>query len=203
MRVVLASTSPWRAQLLARAGVRCEALAPGVDEGAFPERDPVLRAEGLARLKAEAVARRLEPGALVIGADQVAHLDGEVLDKPGTVEVQRRQLGRLLGRSHELITAVCVAPSGAAPAEPALHFCERATIHFRIDLGARELEAYLATGEGRQACGGYQVEGLGAQLIERIDGDWYSVVGLPILGVISALRRRGWRPWPQGPGAAP
>ncbi len=198
MRVVLASTSPWRVQLLARAGVRCEALAPEVDERAFPERDPALRAEGLARLKAEAVARRLEPGALVIGADQVAHVDGEVLGKPGTIGAQRRQLRRLLGRSHELITGVCVASSGAAPAAPALHFCERSIIHFRIDLSELELEAYLATGEGRQACGGYQVEGLGAQLIERIEGDWYNVVGLPILRVIGALRQRGWRPWPPG-----
>jgi len=175
--------------------VRCDALASGVDEGAFAEMDPSLRAEGLAIAKARAVAARLDaPGALVIGADQVAHLDGEVLHKPKTLENHRAQLEMLRGRTHALVTGVCVLAVDGRRTGAEVVFHETSYIHFRIDLSDKEIEDYLTTGEGRQACGGYQIEGLGPQLIDRVEGDWFNVVGLPILRVVAELRALGWRP---------
>lgn len=178
-----------------QAGLEVTIEDPRVDESTCPERDPAARAVALAELKARAVASRLAAeggadGALVIGADQVAHLDGGILHKPHTVDNQRRQLLALRGRQHALTTGVCLIDGGVVRS-----FCETSIIHFRIDLSDQELEAYLSTGEGRECCGGYQVEGLGAQLIARIEGDWFNVVGLPVLSVIAALRERGWRPW--------
>ena len=190
MKVVLASTSRWRAQLLEQSGVRCEVLASGVDEGAFAEMDPARRAEGLAVAKARAVAERIgDPLAAIIGADQVAHLNGAVLHKPKTLERHREQLHALRGETHELVTGVCVLR-----AEYEVVFHETSSIHFRIDLSDAEIEDYLTTGEGRRACGGYQIEGLGPQLIHRVEGDWFNVVGLPILRVVTELRSMGWRP---------
>ena len=170
--------------------MRCEVLASGVDEGAFTEMDPTRRAEVLAVAKARAVAARLgDPSAVVIGADQVAHLDGAVLHKPKTLERHREQLHMLRGHSHTLVTGVCVLR-----AENEVVFHETSSIHFRIDLSDEEIEDYLTTGEGRLACGGYQIEGLGPQLIDRVEGDWFNVVGLPVLRVVSELRALGWRP---------
>jgi len=201
MDVVLASGSRWRADMLRAAGVECVVVPPDVDERAFPWTLPVEMAEGLAREKARAVARampagRRPVGALVIGADQVAHVDGAILHKPESDGEHLEQLRLLRGRRHELVTGVALIRAAAAPGdelELVLH--EVTGITFRGDLSDDELRAYLACGEGRDCCGGYQIEGRGAQLIESVDGDWFNVVGLPLMRVITALRSMGWRPF--------
>ncbi len=190
MRLILASESPWRRELLERAGVPCEGRAHTVDEYALVEPDPVARARALALAKARSLDGAQD--AWVLGADQVCHLDGRIFHKPVDAGDHLAQLQALGGRTHELVTGVALVGPGIE-----VVFDERTRITMR-ELGADELRAYLATGEGAGCAGGYQVEGRGAQLIERVDGDWFNVVGLPVLRVVSALREHGWRPWPAG-----
>jgi len=152
------------------------------------ETDSARRARLLARAKARSVAV-IEPDAVVIGADQVCHLEGEVFHKPADPEDHMAQLRRLRGRTHELVTGVALVGPGVERL-----FDDRTTIRLR-DLSDAELGSYLRTGEGQGCAGGYQVEGVGAQLIEHVGGDWFNVVGLPVLRLISELRALGWRPW--------
>lgn len=184
--VVLASTSPARLALLRAAGVRCEGRAPGVDESLLLAEDPV----GLARIRAAAKAAAVHaPDAVVIGADQVAHLDGEAFGKPLDPDDHRRRLRQLRGRTHTLSTAVTLF-HGAARVDLVRH----THLRFRADVSDAEIDAYVATGEGSGCAGGYAAEGLGAQLIESIEGDYFNVLGLPLLDVVGELRRLGWRP---------
>lgn len=193
-RVWLASTSPWRRRLLQAAGVRVEVEAPGTDERAVDLPDPVALARELARRKALAVAER-HPGDWVIGSDQVGFDPrvGEPFGKPEDPDDHLMRLRALVGRPHVLVTGVALIRVGVDGAVEEEVFDERTTLHVRADLSEDELRAYVATGEGSGCAGGYAVEGLGAFLFDRIDGDWFNVVGLPLLGLMSALRRRGWR----------
>lgn len=193
-RVWLASTSPWRRRLLQAAGVRVEVEAPGTDERAVTLPDPVALARELARRKALAVAER-HPGDWVIGSDQVGFDPeiGEPFGKPDDPGDHLRRLRALAGRPHVLVTGVALIRVGRDGEVDEEVFDERTTLHVRADLSDDELRAYVATGEGSGCAGGYAIEGLGAFLFERIEGDWFNVVGLPLLGLMSALRERGWR----------
>lgn len=185
--IVLASASSSRRKMLEEAGVRAIAVASGVDEEAVREPDPVALAVALARAKAAAVGARF-PEAWVIGADSVAHLDGEAFGKPTSAEEHRARLRRLRGRTHALVTAWCVVgPEGEAYG----HASSPVTV--RADVTDDEIDAYVAHGDGGGCAGGYTAEGQGAFLFERIDGDWFNVVGLPLYQVLGELRRRGWR----------
>lgn len=192
-RVVLASTSAARAQLLAAAGVPFEQHPAMVDEGAIKE---ALEADGagaedaaiaLAELKAQHVAR-LRPEAIVLGADQILTLEGRWFDKPPSRAEARAQLGELAGRRHELATAVVAFRGGVRVwhhlAVPRL-WLRRFSPEF--------LDAYLdATGDTAFASvGAYQIEGLGAQLLTRLEGDHFAVLGLPLLEVLEFLRQQG------------
>jgi septum formation protein len=186
--LVLASTSPWRRQLLEAVGLRVEGADPGVDEseivGATPEETAALRAAA----KADAVAAR-HPGRWVLGADQVGILDGETLGKPADPDDHLRRLRALAGRSHVLVTAWSLRGPGGA-----VDGAARTVLTARDDLTDAELSAYVATGEGAGCAGGYAIEGRGGALFRRVDGDWFNVVGLPLLDVLDALRRAGFRP---------
>lgn len=186
--LVLASTSRWRQQLLLDAGVPVALVAPPADESAVQDADPVRLARARARLKAESVAA-LRPDAWVIGADQVAHLDGEAFGKPLDPDDHRARLRALRGRTHVLTTGVCVVVAGRL-----VEFTEDTHIRFRAGLTDAELDAYVATGEGSACAGGYRAEALGAQLIAEVQGDWANVIGLPVYPLISVLRANGWRP---------
>lgn len=185
--VVLASTSPWRLALLRDAGILCEAAAPDVDESRIDAETPEARAVARSRAKAIAVAR-VRPDALVIGADQVAHLDGEPFGKPEDETRWLARLRALRGRTHWLSTGVSLVEEGAVE-----DFVVTTGVRFRADVSDDELRAYVGWGEAAGCAGGYQAERLGAWLIEAIDGDWYNVIGLPILPLLGRLRARGWR----------
>lgn len=198
--LVLASSSRWRQQVLADVGIAVRLHPSDADEERVRDLDPVARARGRAALKAADVAPH-HPDALVIGADQVAHLDGEAFGKPRDPEDHRRRLRQLRGRRHTLTTAVTLHPGLALAAADRRHaapltFTVDTHLVFRADLEDHELDAYVATGDGSGCAGGYRAEGPGAQLIEAVEGDWFNVIGLPVFALIGELRRRGWRPHP-------
>lgn len=188
--LVLASGSATRARLLANAGIGVLREAPAIDE---TEVKAALRADGapaaraaetLAELKALKVARR-HPGALVVGCDQMLDCDGRWLDKPADREAARGQLAALAGRRHTLHSAVVVVRDGTR----LWHHLDSATLTMR-SLGPAMLDAYLeAAGDAALASvGGYQIEGPGIQLFSRIDGDYFTILGLPLLPLLDFLR---------------
>jgi septum formation protein len=192
--LVLASTSASRAAMLAAAGVAFEAVAPGVDEealtAALAEQGAAPRevADALAEVKAVKVSRRY-PGRVVLGGDQVLALDdGTRLEKPLTREGLKAQLLALKGRRHRLFSAAVLARDGA----PLWRQVEVATLHVR-DFSDAWAEAYVARSPDGvlQSVGGYHVEGLGVQLFDRIDGDVFTVRGLPLVPVLRQLRLLG------------
>jgi len=191
---ILASTSPARAAMLNAAGIPFETQPPGVDED---EVKAALRAEGvdapariadaLAEHKALRISRRF-PDALVLGADQVLSLpDGTMFDKPADLGDAASQLRALRGREHLLISAAVLAERGVV----VWRTRDEARLIVR-DFTDAFLERYLAVGgaELLSSVGGYLVEGLGAQLFTRIDGDHFTVRGLPLLPVLEQLRER-------------
>jgi septum formation protein len=189
-QVTLASTSSARRALLTAAGVSFEAVSPGVDEDAAKAAlaaeglTPRDMADALAEMKALKISSR-RPG-LVIGADQTLDLDGETLDKAPTLVIARERLAGLRGRRHKLHSAVVVALDG----QPIWREVASATLTMR-PFSDDFLDRYLAA-EGEEllwAVGCYRLEGLGAQLFERIDGDYFTILGLPLLGLLDLLRR--------------
>jgi septum formation protein len=189
--VVLASTSASRRSLLQGAGVSFTARAAGVDEAAAKA---ALLGEGLgprdvADALAELKAVRVRGGeALVIGADQTLDLDGELIDKPESLEEARERLKRLRGRAHKLHAAVVVAQHG----QPIWREVQTATLWMR-PFSDDFLDAYLAReGEGvLSSVGCYRLEDIGVQLFSRIEGDYFTILGLPMLGLLDLLRRHG------------
>ena len=189
--LLLASTSPARRLLLEGAALPVETAAPDVDERALEAGLAGLPPPDLARRLAEAKARSVavrHPGRLVIGADQVLELDGCVFHKPADAAEARVQLGRLAGRTHALHAAVALA--GRVPTET---FVETARLTLR-PLDARAIAAYVTcAGEARvrASVGGYQIEGPGIHLFERVEGDHSTVLGLPLLPLLARLRAAG------------
>jgi septum formation protein len=192
--LILASESKVRAQLLAAAGLAFIVERPGLDESAMRQAisdedtlDAQDVAEVLARAKAEAVSE-LAPSAFVVGADQVLALGDRILVKPDGKEAAKAQLLDLSGKSHILHTAVAIAKGG----EILWAYSETSTLRMR-KLTPAFIGRYLAAaGEEVLSCvGAYQVEGIGAQLFEKIDGDYFSILGLPLLPLLDALRREG------------
>ena len=193
MRLILASTSPFRSALLTAAGLSFQCEKPNFEEYLDQTLEPDTLALLLAEGKASAVAD-LHPDCIVIGADQVGEIQGHLLGKPHTPQEARAQLERLSGKTHRLVTGVVVMgvtePSGA---RPTLRFAEVTRITFR-SLSSELLDAYVATGEWEGCAGAYRLEGRGIQLVASIEGDWHNIIGLPVLRVLEALRRLGLEP---------
>jgi septum formation protein len=191
-RLVLASASPFRRRMLEAAGLTFRVVPADVDEaavkGALQRSGATLPniAHGLAAAKAEAVSAAL-PDALVIGADQVLGCGAEMFNKPASIAEAREQLLRLRGKTHELNTAVALAGGGKALW---VHL-ETATLTMRPFSDAFLADYLARLGERvRRTVGAYAIEGLGIQLFERIEGDAFTVVGLPLLALLSELRTR-------------
>lgn len=189
--VILASGSAARAAILGSAGIRFRQQSSMIDEEGehkqiAPGTPPGDVALYLARCKADAVLER-EPGALVIGGDQVLAIGDEILQKPDTQEEAREQLRKLRGRTHELHTAAVVVSKSHAAS-----FIDVATLKVR-DFSEKFLDCYLEmSGEGvLNSVGAYHIEGLGVHLFSEIKGDYFTILGLPILPVLGELRRRG------------
>lgn len=195
MELILASTSPRRRELLARAGFRFCVCVPRVEESAvaaaFAGCPPEELARELALRKAREVAAR-HPGAAVLGADTVVAADGCVFGKPAGPEEARRMLARLSGRAHTVSTGVAlVAPQGEE------NYAVSTAVRF-FPLSAQEIDWYVATGEPMDKAGAYGIQGLGALLVEGIRGDYYAVVGLPLARAARSLRRFGITPEENG-----
>lgn len=192
MSVILASQSAARRAVLAGAGVPHLAVTAGVDEDAAKVRllvegaGPLEVAQALAEMKAVEVSRLTE--GLVIGADQTLDLEGELYDKVADVGAARERLQLLRGKAHRLHSAVVVAEDGRAIWRDVVS----ATLTMR-DFSDIFLEDYLAE-EGRAALGSvgcYRLEGVGAQLFSSIEGDYFAILGLPMMGLLELLRERG------------
>lgn len=192
--LLLASASPIRRQLLENSGITVEVIPVRIDEAAIRQ---TLEAEGatprdvadaLAEFKARRAADRM-PGRLVLGCDQVLELKGQVFAKPDDREEAADHLGQLAGQTHRLLSAAVIYEDGA----PVWRHVGQARLTMHA-LKAQEIEAYLqqAWPDVAGCVGAYQAEALGARLFSRIDGDWFSVLGLPLLEILSYLRLRGW-----------
>ncbi|MEC9369131.1 MAG: Maf family nucleotide pyrophosphatase [Pseudomonadota bacterium] len=193
-RLVLASGSPSRARLLAAAGFKFDVHPSDLDERAARDamrRDGALQAddvaEVLARAKAEQVSA-LHPEALTIGSDQVLALGDRLFEKPATMEAARQTLLDLSGKTHKLHCAVALARNGATLWSEV----HQASLTMRR-LNLQEIGRYLAgAGEGvLTSVGAYQLEGLGANLFETVEGDYFTILGLPLLSLLGALHEQG------------
>lgn len=183
-RVILASQSPRRRELLSLIGVPHEVRPADVDETYRAGEVPRAHAIRLAREKVAAIA---EPDAVVIGSDTIVVVDGDVLGKPGSANEAARMLRRLSGRSHLVITAVAVSWRGRMESE-----AEEVGVTFH-DLADERIAAYVATGEPMDKAGGYGIQGFGAVNVARVDGDYFAVMGLPLQLLIRVCERLGLR----------
>jgi septum formation protein len=191
--IMLASASAARATLLQAAGVRVRREPARIDEAELKATfrreglDPAACATALAQAKATNVSRRHE-GALVIGADQMLVCGERCFDKPSSSAEARSHLLALRGREHELVTAACVLANGAV----LWQHVDRPRLAMRLFSDAF-LDGYLkeAGDEVLGSVGAYRLEGLGAQLFVRVDGDFFSILGLPLLPLLDFLRSRG------------
>jgi len=186
VRVILASASPRRRDLLTMIGITHEVIPADVDETYGAGEVPRAHAERLAREKASVLAARA-PDAVIIAADTIVVVDGDVLGKPRDADEAARMLRRLAGRTHTVFTAVAVA-SGAK----ILSGVEEVGVTFR-PLDDATITSYVATGEPMDKAGAYGIQGYGAAIVERIDGDYFAVMGLAIGRMLALLRELGFR----------
>jgi septum formation protein len=185
-RVVLASGSPRRHQLLNLIGIAHEVRPPNIDETMRPRETPRRHAERLAREKASAVAKR-DPDLITIGADTIVVVNRKVLGKPRDTDDAARMLALLSGREHMVTTAVAVSRGKKLRSA-----VEEVSVRFRR-LRDDEIDAYIATGEPMDKAGAYGIQGYGATIVERIEGDYFAVMGLPIVRLVGLLRDVGIR----------
>jgi 7-methyl-GTP pyrophosphatase len=184
--ILLASTSPYRRELLERLALPFETAAPAIDESRHPGESPVAMVCRLSEAKARAVA--FDQAALVIGSDQVAILGEEVLGKPVTHERAREQLRRLSGRTVTFLTGLCLLNTATGEAQVD-------TVPFRVDFRAldeAQIDRYLRQERPYNCAGSFKSEGLGITLFERMEGDDpTALVGLPLIRLTTMLARNG------------
>ena len=188
-RIILASASPRRQQLLEQIGVKHEVIVSNADETVTGS--PAEQVQEVARRKAIAVWQRLNSPSdtIIIAADTLVYAGGEVMGKPGTQDEAFEMLKKLRGNSHQVYTGVVILD-----ASETIMFYDVAEVIFR-SLCDEELLAYIATDEPFDKAGAYGIQERGAALIDRINGDFYTVMGLPISKVCAALAQRGYKYW--------
>ncbi len=186
MRLILASTSPRRKELLTLLGVRFDIVAPPFFEQVAPNRSAEQQAVEFAVGKAKSCIE-LFPDALILGSDTLISLGSEVLGKPADLADAESMLRRMAGQMHKIFTAVALAGSGTESCE-----VQVAEVSVTMKpLNEEALAAYLRTGDSLGKAGAYSIQGGGAALIERIEGDYTAAVGLPLRMVAEMLRKRG------------
>lgn len=192
-RLILGSSSAYRKELLSRLRLPFETAIPDIDETPHPSEAPEATALRLAREKAAAISKRI-PGTLVIGADQVATLDGRQIGKPCTHEKALRQLQIMRGRRVVFHSALCLFDGRAADPDAAVQLVNVQTFVTFRNLPDRELDAYLRMEQPYDCAGSAKNEGLGIALLERIDSeDPTALTGLPLIALTGMLRRAGVR----------
>jgi septum formation protein len=188
MKLILASASPRRAEILRDAGIIFSATPSEVDETPLPGESPHDLVQRLAAAKAEVVAARSIGPAIVIGADTVVTIDDHIIGKPRSAEDARRTLTRLAGRSHSVLTGVTLI---RLPDAERISFVEDTLVHFS-PLSAEEISQYLATEESYDKAGAYAIQGRAGRYIPRIEGCYFNVVGLPLARLTQQLKALGW-----------
>lgn len=173
-KLILASGSPRRKEILDAVGWPYEAMVAGVDESVKPNEAPAAYVQRLARTKAEAVAAQLQSG-LVLGADTTVVIENQILGQPIDDEDARRMLKLLQGKWHEVLTGVAIVRVGG---ETRIDY-ETTRVRF-AEMTAREIDWYISTGEARGKAGAYGIQGAAGLFIEEIQGDYFNIVGLPI-----------------------
>jgi septum formation protein len=182
--VILASASPRRRELLTLIGIPHTVQPADIDESVLPDELPHVHAERLARGKAAVLAER-NPDSLVIAADTIVVIDETILGKPANVDDAKRTLARLSGRTHRVETAVACAYKGCVVAG-----VEQVSVTFR-ELTEQDIDEYVATGEPMDKAGSYGIQGFGATIVRRIDGDYFAVMGLSLVRLVELMRQAG------------
>jgi septum formation protein len=172
-KLILASASPRRAEILRGLGVHFEVEPSGIDESRFSDEDPATYVERVARAKANS---RKRSDALILAADTIVVIDGAVLGKPADSEEARGMVGRLAGREHTVLTAVALLDGGS---DAELSAVERSEVRI-AEMTPAEIEWYVATGEPLDKAGAYAIQGLGSLFVESVHGNYTNIVGLPV-----------------------
>jgi len=190
VRLILASNSPRRAEILRNAGFAFEVHATGTDETPRPRESARRHVLRLATTKARAAAKhagRKGRAAIVIGADTEVVVQGRILGKPLDVRQARRMLRLLSGRTHRVLTGVCIV---RVPEGDEVQHVETTRVHF-MKMSNQEIDDYIATGEPFDKAGGYGIQGMAGRFVDRIDGCYFNVMGLPLARV--SLMLRSWK----------
>jgi septum formation protein len=192
MKLILASSSPRRAEILRDAGIAFEICATHIDEAALPGETAHAMVARLAEAKARAAAAQLDAGSrecIIVGADTTVELDGEILGKPRDAADAREMLCKLGGRTHDVLTGIFLLrlPRNATRAA-----VENSAVTF-APLDEKEIATYVATGEPLGKAGAYAIQGIAGRYISKIEGCYFNVVGLPLARMYALLRELGWR----------
>ena len=185
MDIILASASPRRKELLTQMGLPFQIIVSHADETVDETLSPAQQVETISRRKAQAVAETVGPDKLVIAADTIVALDGEVMGKPHSVDEAVGMLRRLQGRTHEVYTGLTLQQGDRVTAH-----VERTAVTFR-PVTEKEIAAYVATGEPMDKAGAYGIQGKGGVFVEGIQGDYFNVMGLPVCALGTALTAFG------------
>jgi nucleoside triphosphate pyrophosphatase len=188
MKLILASASPRRAEILHNAGLSFTVISSAVDETPVPREVPRELVLRLATAKAELVGARAVGPAIVIAADTVVTLEETILGKPRTTEDARQMLEKLSGRTHSVVTGVALI---RLPDAERRQFVEVTQVHFGM-ISPDEITRYLASGEPFDKAGAYAIQGQAGRYIPRIEGCYFNVVGLPLARLCRELLELGW-----------
>jgi len=188
MKLVLASASARRAEILRDAGLPFTVLHSAVDETPIPGEPPQEMVQRLAMAKAELVAARAVGPAIIIAADTTVTLDGAILGKPRTTDDARQMLEKLSGRTHSVVTGVTLI---RLPDAERKQFVEITNVQF-AQLSREDILRYLASGEPFDKAGAYGIQGMAGKFVPRIEGCYFNVVGLPLAHLCRALSELGW-----------
>jgi septum formation protein len=192
MKLILASSSPRRAEILRQAGIAFEICAAEIDETVLPGETALEMVARLAEAKARAITAQMDARireCIIVGADTTVELDGEILGKPRDTANAREMLARLSGRTHHVLTGIFLLrlPGNASRAA-----VEKSAVTF-APLSEKEIDAYVASGEPLGKAGAYAIQGLAGRYIPKIEGCYFNVVGLPLARLYTLLRELGWQ----------